>query len=194
MILSPYLYISMNKLLKIGYPAAYFTDLEIVHLKDELIDCTLIPFSDIAAIEMAIESEEISAYAKKIEDIPIYTSQDPMIIAALVARYEAFAGSLRENIPANGAGIMGIVCYRNDIATRSLLAELHDLETGYCSNIERRIRIEFPKARVHCQIDRAHRYNLAVQVNKDGDERSFYFSQSTFVGLAEKAITEIRDS
>jgi len=184
----------MNKLLKIGYPKDYFTDSEIEHLRDELIDSTLIPFSDIASLEKAMESEEVSAYAKKIENLPIYTKQDPMIIAALCARYNAFTGSLRETIPTNGAGIMGIVCHRDDVTTRSILAELHDLETGYCSNIERKIQIEFPKARVHCQIDRAHRYNLAVQIVMDGVERSFYFSQSTFVGLAEKAITEIRDS
>jgi len=64
----------------------------------------------------------------------------------------------------------------------------------YCSNVERALLKEFPKAQVHCRLDRAQRYNLGIFIKTGDESKVFYYSQSTFVGLVNRAINEIKEA
>ena len=106
--------------------------------------------------------------------------------------------ALGDIIPKVGKGIYAMVCNRLDIKTRKLTQLIHHDVTGFLSNVEREIAQKIiPKHQellsIHCDQDRAGNYHLHIFNPTDAENsQRVQISQSTFIGLADRAIKELQ--
>jgi hypothetical protein len=183
----------MKKKIKVGYQKDYFSHSQLEHLEEELLDVELEEFMEEADLWKALEEERILAVAKNMSDLPFYKKGEKYIIGALIGRLIEGNISLREEIPSTSTGIIGLVTLSSQIENRRTLAELNEDDTMYCSNVERRLKQHFPSAKICCHLDRANRYNLGLELNINGESKQFFLTQSTFVGLVDKMVTQIME-
>lgn len=96
-------------------------------------------------------------------------------------------------IPKTSSGIYAMLSNRVNINARKICQLIHDDQTGYESNVERAIAKELDKDYlINCYQDRAGNYHLNIyNPTKDQKANRVQISQSTFVGLADRALNVV---
>jgi len=92
--------------------------------------------------------------------------------------------------PKTSTGIYALLSNRVNIKARKMSQLIHDDETGYVSNVERALSNKLEKpCQIYCSQDRAGNYHLNVyKPTKNEKSIRLQISQSTFVGLADRAL------
>ncbi|MBK9254932.1 MAG: hypothetical protein IPM42_05540 [Saprospiraceae bacterium] len=103
----------------------------------------------------------------------------------------------REFIPACGQGVMAYVCHSEDMETRRIFKNVHQVKTSDCTNVERNVsklaEREGNSVNVFCEADSNGNYHaVAVMVDPlTGKLKRGRVSQSTTLGLAENLLKSI---
>ncbi len=97
-----------------------------------------------------------------------------------------------EFIPTPGAGVLALICKKENLPQRRLLKQIHHSKTAAATNIERAIQREkdYPVA-VYCTRDQANHYHLWAASFREGQLYQFKISSGTSVGLVERVCAEI---
>ncbi|OAV44675.1 hydroxymethylbilane synthase [Lewinella sp. 4G2] len=105
----------------------------------------------------------------------------------------------REFVPAPGQGVMAIQTRKEDLKTRKLLAPLHHVTVGECTNVERSVLnmleggCSLPLG-VYCEQDQLGNYHVWAAFAKAADApvKRVQISRSTRAGLAEEVVEMLR--
>lgn len=107
--------------------------------------------------------------------------------------------SPKEFVPAPGQGVMAIQTRKEDIPLRKLLAPLHDVIIGECTNVEREVLAmmeggcSMPLG-VYCDRDQHNNYHVwaAFAETEHAAVKRVQVSRSTKAGLAEEVVRLLR--
>lgn len=97
-----------------------------------------------------------------------------------------------EFIPTPGAGVLALICKKDNLPERRLLKQIHHSKTAAATNIERAIQREkdYPVA-VYCKRDQANHYHVWAASFRGEQLYQFKISSGTSVGLVERVCSEI---
>jgi len=100
----------------------------------------------------------------------------------------------KDIVPKTSSGLFALISTRVNINARKTAQLIHNEDAGYMSNIERTLALKLnPEYHIHCDQDRAGNYHLNIyKENPKEIPHRVQISQSTFVGLAERALTELK--
>jgi hydroxymethylbilane synthase len=103
----------------------------------------------------------------------------------------------REFIPAPAQGVLAWQTNRGDVATRTIIKQIHRSDISSVTNVERRALqlmdggCQLPLG-VFCERDETGNYHAYAACEMDGVMRRTRYSSSTSYGVAEKLIEELR--
>ena len=120
-------------------------------------------------------------------------------LAIDVTTYQAFHFDVSELVPAPGQGVLGYQTTVENIQVRKLLNKLHHTEVAYCTNVERGVLnaldggCQLPLG-VHVIKDSNGNYVSHTSfADKENNLHQFKISQSTFDGLKETILTQLKE-
>jgi hydroxymethylbilane synthase len=101
--------------------------------------------------------------------------------------------SPREFVPEAGQGVACLIVATEDIATRRLLKNVHIQTVALVTNVERTLKKMFNDTDVaaYCERDKMGNYHLSAAAVVNGSLKRTRISQSTTIGLAEKAFSQL---
>lgn len=103
-----------------------------------------------------------------------------------------------ELVPTSGEGVTAFITRADEIEKRKLLIPYHNKELALLTNIERKISKAFTASTtlvelgIHCFVNNQNHYQLiCCYQDEQGEIKKLYFTQITYVGLAEKVISQL---
>jgi porphobilinogen deaminase len=126
-------------------------------------------------------------------DACILTSLTIKALALDESSWHIFSFSPREFITEAGQGISCLITAEDDLATRRLVKPFHSPLVTPISNVERQVKKLFNDTDVaaYCERDASNNFHLWAAVLREGRFRKVRLSQTTSIGLAERAAQEL---
>jgi hydroxymethylbilane synthase len=97
--------------------------------------------------------------------------------------------SPREFVTEAGQGVVCLIAATDDLTTRRLLKNVHNPKVALATNVERTLKKMFNDTNIaaYCERDKMGNYHFWAAAVVDGTLRKVRLSQSTTLGLAERA-------
>lgn len=116
-----------------------------------------------------------------------------------VSQYQAFHFDVSELVPAPGQGVLGYQTTVENIEMRRILNKLHHTDVAYCTNIERGVLnaldggCQLPLGVYAYKDSNGNYISHTSFADKNDKLHQFKISQSTFDGLKDTILTQLKD-